>query len=131
MLKPLFINTLAVRPIFFGIEFSNKILTLLKSIKMTNLIGKKIIARIDRAGVFHGTLAAKDAEITTMTDVRRIYYWKGALSVTDMSVTGVKAGSKITLPAKRVEFETGRIVELIECTDEASKSIESIKPWKA
>lgn len=44
---------------------------------MTNLIGKKTIARIDRAGVFHGTLAAKDAETTTMTDVRRIYYWQG------------------------------------------------------
>lgn len=98
---------------------------------MTSLIGKKIIARIDRAGVFHGTLAAKDAETTTMTDVRRIYYWRGALSVTDMSVTGVKAGSKVTVPAKRVEFETTKVVELIECTDEASKSIESIEPWKA
>lgn len=97
---------------------------------MTNLIGKKIIARIDRAGVFHGTLAAKDAETTTMTDVRRIYYWKGPISVTDMSVTGVKAGSKITLPAKRVEFETGKVVELIECTNEASRAIESIEPWR-
>jgi hypothetical protein len=98
---------------------------------MTYLIGKKIIARIDRAGVFHGTLAAKDAETTTMTDVRRIYYWRGALSVTDMSVTGVKAGSKVTVPAKRVEFETAKVIELIECTDKASKSIESIEPWKA
>lgn len=98
---------------------------------MTSLIGKKIIARIERAGVFHGTLAAKDAEITTMTDVRRIYYWEGALSVTDMSVTGVNASSKITLPAKRVVFQTARVIELVECTDEANKSIESIKPWKA
>lgn len=98
---------------------------------MTNLIGKKIIARIDRAGVFHGTLYNKDGETTTMTDVRRIYYWQGALSVTDMSVTGVTSGSKISLPAKRVEFETAKVIELIECTDEASKSIEEIEPWKA
>ena len=98
---------------------------------MTNLIGKKIIARIDRAGVFHGTLAAKDAETTTMTDVRRIYYWQGPLSVTDLSVTGVKAGSKVTLPASEVEFETQKVIELIACSEEASKSIESIKPWKA
>ena len=98
---------------------------------MTSLIGKKIIARINRAGVFHGTLAAKDAETTTMTDVRRIYYWQGPISVTDMSVTGVKAGSEVTLPAKRVEFETAKVIELIECSAEASKSIESIEPWKA
>lgn len=98
---------------------------------MTNLIGKKIIARIDRAGVFHGTLLAKDEETTTMTDVRRIYYWQGPLSVTDMSVTGVKAGSKVTLPARCVEFETAKVVELIECTAKASESIENIEPWKA
>ena len=94
------------------------------------MIGKKIIARIDRAGVFHGTLAAKDAETTTMTDVRRIYYWQGALSVTDMSVTGLNAG-KVTVPAKCVEFETAKVLELLECTDEANRSIEGIEPWKA
>lgn len=98
---------------------------------MSNLIGKKVIARIDRAGVFHGILTAKDAETTTMSDVRRIYYWRGALSVTDMSVTGVAEGSKVTVPAKCVEFETAKVIELIECSAEASKSIESIKSWTA
>lgn len=33
------------------------------------LIGKAIIARIDKAGVFHGILDYKDADITRMTDV--------------------------------------------------------------
>lgn len=98
---------------------------------MTQLIGKKIIARIARAGVFHGVLAAKDTEVTRLVDVRRIYYWTGPISVTDMAVIGVKTGSKVTLPASEVEFETQKVIELIACSEEASKSIESIKPWKA
>ena len=96
----------------------------------SKLIGKKVIARIDRAGVFFGTLEAKDSEITRMTDVRRIYYWEGALSVTDMSANGIKNG-KISGVAKSVEFETDKVLELNECTDKASEKIEGMNLWKA
>lgn len=94
------------------------------------LLGKEIIARIDRAGVFHGVLDYKDANVTRMKDVRRIYYWQGALSVTDMAVNGIKAG-KVTVPASCVEFETNNVVELIECSLEASEKIKKITRWKA
>ena len=96
----------------------------------SKLIGKRIIARIDRAGVFFGTLEAKDNEITRMTDVRRIYYWEGALSVTDMSANGITNG-KISGVAKSVEFETDKVLELNECTDKASEKIEGMNLWKA
>ena len=95
----------------------------------SNLIGKKIIARIDRAGVFHGVLEHKDAETTRLSKVRRIYYWEGPISVTDMSVVGVRAGSKVTLPAMEVEFQTASVVELIACDKKASEAIEAITPW--
>ena len=95
----------------------------------TELIGKKIIARIDRAGVFHGTLDYIDNEIIRIKDARRIYYWNGALSVTDIAAKGI-TGGKVTIPVTTVEFMSGKIIELNECSEEASKSIEAIKPWK-
>ena len=95
----------------------------------TELLGKKIIARIDRAGVFHGTLDHIDNDIMRLKDARRIYYWEGALSVTDMAANGLRAG-KISTPVTKVEFMTSKVVELNECTDEASSSIEAIKVWK-
>ena len=95
----------------------------------TSLLNKKIIARIDRAGVFHGTLDYIDNEIIRLKDARRIYYWNGALSVTDIAAKGI-TGGKVTIPVSTVEFMSGKIVELNECSDEATKSIESIKPWK-
>ena len=95
----------------------------------TSLLNKKIIARIDRAGVFHGTLDHIDNEIIRLKDARRIYYWEGAISVTDMAAKGLKSG-KITIPVSTVEFMSDKIIELNECSDDATKSIEAIKPWK-
>ena len=95
----------------------------------SELIGKKIIARIERAGVFHGTLDHIDNDIMRLKDARRIYYWNGALSVTDMAAKGI-TGGKVTIPVTTVEFMSDKIVELNECSTDASKSIETIKPWK-
>lgn len=95
----------------------------------TELIGKKIIARIERAGVFHGTLDYIDNEIIRLKDARRIYYWNGALSVTDMAAKGL-TGGKISIPVSTVEFMSPMITELNECSVEATKSIEAIKVWK-
>lgn len=95
----------------------------------TLLLNKRVIARIDRAGVFHGTLDYIDNEIIRLKDTRRIYYWNGALSVTDMAAKGL-TGGKISIPVTTVEFMSDKIVEINECSDEATKSIEAIKPWK-
>ena len=95
----------------------------------TELLGKKIIARIERAGVFHGTLDHIDNDIMRLKDARRIYYWNGALSVTDIAAKGI-TGGKVTIPVTTVEFMSDKIVELNECSEDASKSIETIKPWK-
>ena len=95
----------------------------------SELIGKKIIARIERSGVFHGTLDHIDNDIMRLKNARRIYYWNGALSVTDMAAKGI-TGGKVTIPVSTVEFMSDKVVELNECSDDATKSIETIKPWK-
>lgn len=95
----------------------------------TLLLNKRVIARIERAGVFYGTLDYIDNEIIRLKDTRRIYYWNGALSVTDMAAKGL-TGGRISIPVTTVEFMSDKIVEINECSDEATKSIEAIKPWK-
>lgn len=95
----------------------------------TELLNKKVIARISRAGVFHGTLDHIDNDIIRLKDSRRIYRWEGALSVTDMAANGL-TGGKISAPVSKVEFMTNAVIELNECSEDASKSIETIKPWK-
>ena len=95
----------------------------------TELLNKKVIARIERAGVFHGTLDYIDNEIMRLKDARRIYYWEGALSVTDMASRGL-TGGKVSVPVSKVEFLTSKVTELNECSSDASRSIEAIRVWK-
>ena len=47
------------------------------------------IIRADRAGVFFGHIAERDGDEVTMTDVRRIWYWDGAASLSQLAVDGV------------------------------------------
>ena len=97
----------------------------------TNLIGKKVIARINRAGVYHGVLDYWDDGIIRLKDVRLIYRWQGALSVTDMAANGIGNASKVTHPCGEVEFLCREVIEVNECSDIASKKIEGIKAWTA
>lgn len=94
----------------------------------TSLANQTVIARIDRAGVFMGTLAHIDSDIVRLTNVRRIYYWQGALSVTDIASNGIKSG-KVTKPCDVVEFNRSGLVEINKCSDKAAKCITEIKPW--
>ena len=92
------------------------------------LINETVIARMYRAGVFMGILAHIDSDIVRLTNVRRIYYWQGALSVTDMASNGIKGG-KVTKPCDVVEFNRSALVEINKCSDKAAECITAIKPW--
>lgn len=96
----------------------------------SKLINKTVIARIERAGVFMGVLDHIDGDIVRLKDVRRIYYWEGALSVTDMAVNGITSG-KVTVAVGVAEFNRSELVELNECTEEAVEKIKAITPWRA
>ena len=92
------------------------------------LINEAVIARIERAGVFMGILAHIDSDIVRLTNVRRIYTWQGALSVTDMASNGIKGGN-ITKPCDEVEFNRTALAEINKCSDKAAECITAIKPW--
>jgi hypothetical protein len=57
------------------------------------MIGKKVIIRSDRAGVFFGTLSEKNGSEVTLTNCRRLWYWDGAASLSQLAVDGTCAGS--------------------------------------
>ena len=96
----------------------------------SELINKTVIARIERAGVFMGVLDYIDGDIVRLKDVRRIYYWEGALSVTDMAVNGIRRG-RVTVAVGVAEFNRGELIEINECTEKAVERFKAIAPWRA
>lgn len=99
---------------------------------MTNNINKKCIIRTNRAGVFFGTLT--DYDTTTRTaelhDTRRLWYWDGAASLSQLAVEGVKNPRNCKFTITVPEMQVMEVIEIIPCTDNAIKNIESVVVWK-
>lgn len=101
---------------------------------MSELIGKKVIIRADRAGVFFGTLKEKretpaGVEVV-LENSRRLWYWDGAASLSQLATEGTKKpnGCKFTVVVP--EHHVMQVIEIIPCSEEAIKSIESVRVWR-
>lgn len=94
------------------------------------MLNKKVIVRSDRAGVFFGTLKEKNGSEVTLTDVRRLWYWDGAASISQMAVDGVSKPDNCKFTVTVPEIMILGVIEIIPCTDKAIKSIEGVKVWK-
>ena len=97
------------------------------------LIGKRVLVRADRAGVFFGTLAEieplGDKWQAELANCRRIWYWSGAASLTQMAMEGVKdpGGCKFTI--WQDSLVVSGVIEVHPCTEEAIKSLEGVAVW--
>lgn len=92
--------------------------------------GKKVIIRADRSGVFFGTLKNKDGSEVTLTNCRRLWYWEGAASISQLAVDGVTKPSNCKFTVAVEEILVMDTIEIIPCTKKAIKSIEGVKAWK-
>ena len=97
---------------------------------METMMNKKVIVRGDRSGVFFGTLNGKDGREVKLEKCRRIWYWDGAASISQLATDGTKNadGCKFTVTVEHIVILDA--IEIILCTDEAIKSIEGVKEWK-
>lgn len=89
------------------------------------------IVRADRAGVFFGKIKERNGSEVTMTDVRRIWYWSGSASLSELAVEGTKkpTGCKFTIYVP--EMVILGVIEIIPCTDKAEASIKGVPEWRA
>ena len=97
--------------------------------KETNTM-TKVIIRADRAGVFYGELAERNGSEVKMKNVRRLWYWDGAASISQLAVDGTTAPNNCKFTLYVPEMEILGVIEVIPCTDKAIASIEAVKEWK-
>lgn len=97
---------------------------------MGNNIGKKVIIRGDRSGVEFGELVEQNGGEVTLKNARRLWYWNGAASLSQLAMDGTKIPQdcKFTVTVNSITILDA--VEIIPCTDKAIKSIEEVDEWK-
>lgn len=91
---------------------------------------KYVIARTRSAGVFAGHLVKRDGQEITLKNARRLWYWAGAASLSQLAMEGVKRPDDCKFPCEVLEVLLTELIELLPCTDEAQKSIKGVPVWK-
>lgn len=93
-------------------------------------IGEKVIIRGDRSGVFFGTLERKEGQEVELTDCRRIWYWDGAASISQLAVDGTRKPQDCKFTVKVKSIIITDAIEILLCTPKAVSSIEGVEEWK-
>ena len=88
------------------------------------------IIRGDRSGVFFGQIVERKDREVTLTNCRRVWYWEGAASLSQLAAEGVKAPQSCRIAMPVEELTVLDAIELIRCTDAAVANIKAVPEWK-
>ena len=94
------------------------------------IIGKKVIVRGDASGVFFGTLAERNGREVKLEKCRRLWYWDGGASISQLAKDGTTKPDNCKFTVTVDEIVILDAIEIILCTDIAAGKIERVKEWK-
>ena len=89
-----------------------------------------VIVRTHSAGVFAGYLDKKEGKEVILKKARRLWYWEGAASLSQLAMEGVSLPDKCKFPCEVEEVMLTESIEILNCTKKAQESINSVKIWK-
>ena len=91
---------------------------------------EKVIVRTQSAGVFFGELFNKDGKEVTLLNARRLWYWAGAASLSQLAMEGTKKPQECKFPCLVYKVRLMEAIEILSVTPMAIKSIEEVPVWQ-
>ena len=89
-----------------------------------------VIVRTYSAGVHAGELHHRNGKEVTLKNARRIWYWDGAATLSQLAMEGTSKPNKCKFPREVKEILLTEAIEIIPCTLGAQKSIRRVKIWQ-
>jgi hypothetical protein len=96
---------------------------------MSNEDMRYVLIRSDKAGVFAGNIESKDGAEVVLRNSRRIWYWAGAASLSQLAVDGTSEPEQCKFPVAIDKIQILGVIEIIDVTKKAEESIKSVKIW--
>jgi len=90
-----------------------------------------VIVRTFSAGVFAGYLESRNGREVVLTNARRLWYWAGAASLSEMAMCGTKLPAECKFPVAVDRVMLLEAIEILDCTEAAKISIEGVPVWTA
>jgi hypothetical protein len=91
---------------------------------------KRKIVRSNGAGVFFGEIVERNGSTVIMRNARRLWYWEGASSLSELAQYGTCKPEACKFPCAVDEVEVFNVIEIDSVTDEAGASLDNVKEWK-
>ena len=91
---------------------------------------KYVVVRTYSAGVFVGYLKSREGKEAILLNARRLWYWDGAASLSQLAMEGVSKPENCKFPCEVDSVELTEVIEILDCTEKAKDSIDSVKVWK-
>lgn len=92
--------------------------------------GDYVVVRTYSAGVHAGHLASREGKEVILENTRRLWYWEGAATLSQIAGEGITAPDKCKFPAPIAKILLTEAIEIIPCTTKAKDIIQGVAIWK-
>ena len=96
-----------------------------------DIINKPAVIRSTNSGAWLGTVVAIAGDTVELANARRLWYWDGAATLSQLATDGVSRPATCKFPAALPEVQVFGGCEIIPATPVAVASVEAVKPWRA
>lgn len=89
-----------------------------------------VIVRTQSAGVFAGELESRSGQEVVLLNARRLWYWNGAASLSQLAVDGTSDPKGCKFPCEVPRVELLQAIEILDVTDKGRASIKEVAVWQ-
>lgn len=95
---------------------------------------KAVLVRSYAAGIHFGYLLKEEftqsGKVVTLVNTRRVWYWDGAASISQMALTGVTKPENCKFSVEIAENEIVNVIETLPLTKKALNNLYGVKVWE-
>ena len=88
------------------------------------------MVRTYSAGVFAGYVESRNGKEAVLRNARRIWYWAGAASLSQLAVDGTSKPDACKFPCPGDKVVLTEVIEIIPITTKAKNSIDEVPIWE-
>jgi hypothetical protein len=92
---------------------------------------KYVIVRTYSAGCFAGFLESRKGKEVVLKGARRLWYWAGAASLSQLAQSGTSKPAECKFPEPVSRITLTEAIEILDATGVAQKSIQGVAVWRA
>ena len=94
-------------------------------------MGNYVIVRTYSAGVFAGELFGREGKEVVLHNARRLWYWAGAASLSQLAMEGTSKPLECRFPCPVNSVILTETIEILDVTEAARISISEVPIWMA